>query len=327
MLISPLVDKNYQEKMKIYLGMGIRKMKLMSIIFSLLVYAGCEAPVPEFSGDRSYSYLEKQCSFGPRNPGSDGYNACMKYLIDKLNSSADTVWTQPFTYHDQYRNNFYNLKNIIARFNPDAEMQILLGAHWDTRPWADQEKNEENKKIPIIGANDGASGVAVLLELAGIISKNPPSVGVTLVLFDGEDLGIAGEGESYAQGSLFFSKNLPIPKPDHAIILDMIGDASLHLPIERFSYRTAPRLTLGLWKLAKRLHLTAFDQSLGYSIYDDHVPLNKFAGISAVDIIDFNYPDPYTNYWHTLQDISEHCSPSSLEQVGTLLVHHIYGIE
>ncbi|MCH7612312.1 MAG: M28 family peptidase [Candidatus Marinimicrobia bacterium] len=305
----------------------IKMIKFTLVLFGLLVNAGCENSVPEFSGDRAFMYLEKQCSFGPRNPGSDGYYACMNYLIDELNSKADTVWTQTFTYVDPYRDDKYNLSNIIARFNPNADKQILLGAHWDTRPWADKELKSEDRNKPIIGANDGASGVAVLLALAEVFHNHDLTVGITLVLFDGEDLGMSGESESYAQGSVFFSKNLPIPKPDYAIILDMVGDTYLHFPIERFSYQQAPKLVRSLWKLANRLNLPAFDQSLGYSIYDDHVPLWKYAGIPAVDIIDFDYPNRYSNYWHTHQDLPDKCSPSSLEQVGTLLVHHIYGIE
>ncbi|MFQ6678188.1 MAG: M28 family peptidase [Fidelibacterota bacterium] len=301
--------------------------KLTLTIFGLLVTAGCKNSIPEFSGDKAFVYLEKQCSFGPRNPGSDGYHSCKDYLIDQLKLKADTVWTQPFTYIDPYRDGEYNLSNIIARFNPDAEKQILLGAHWDTRPWADQESNLGDQIKPIIGANDGASGVAVLLALAEVFQNHDLKVGITLVLFDGEDLGMSGESESYAQGSLYFSKNLPIPKPEYAIVLDMVGDTYLHLPIERISYSQAPKLTRRIWKLANRLNLPAFDQSLGYSIYDDHVPLWKYAGIPAVDIIDFDYPNRFSNYWHTNQDIPENCSPSSLEQVGTLLVHHIYGIE
>lgn len=301
--------------------------KFTLALFGLLVNAGCENSVPEFSGDRAFMYLEKQCSFGPRNPGSEGYHDCMNYLIDELNSKADTVWTQTFMYVDPYRDNEYNLFNIIARFNPNAEKQILLGAHWDTRPWADKELESEYRNKPIIGANDGASGVAVLLALAEVFQNHDLTVGITLVLFDGEDLGMSGESDSYAQGSLYFSKNLPIPKPDYAIILDMVGDTHLHFPIERFSYQQAPKLVRSLWKLANRLNLPAFDQSLGYSIYDDHVPLWKYAGIPAVDIIDFDYPNRYSNYWHTHQDLPDKCSPSSLEQVGTLLVHHIYGIE
>ena len=244
-----------------------------------------------------------------------------------MQSTADTVWIQPFNYNDPYRGDNYNLQNIIARFNLNAEKQILLGAHWDTRPWSDQETELTNQNKPLLGANDGASGVAVLLEIAHILKEKPSETGVTIIFFDGEDLGMSGEDRSYAQGSQFFAKNLPIPKPDHAIIIDMIGDKNLHLPIERLSYRNAPRLTRKLWKLANKLNLPAFDQTLGYSIFDDHVPLWEFAKIQSIDIIDFDYPNKRDNYWHTQEDTPDKCSPVSLAQVGTLLTNHIYGIE
>ncbi len=293
----------------------------------MLVSIGCGKKVPEFSGKNAFQYLEKQCSFGPRNPGSKGYKDCLSYLLQQMQSTADTVWIQPFNYNDPHRGDNYNLQNIIARFNLNAEKQILLGAHWDTRPWSDQETELTNQNKPLLGANDGASGVAVLLEIAHILKEKPSETGVTIIFFDGEDLGMSGEDRSYAQGSQFFAKNLPIPKPDHAIIIDMIGDKNLHLPIERLSYRNAPRLTRKLWKLANKLNLPAFDQTLGYSIFDDHVPLWEFAKIQSIDIIDFDYPNKRDNYWHTQEDTPDKCSPVSLAQVGTLLTNHIYGIE
>jgi len=237
------------------------------------------------------------------------------------------VITQPFTYNDAIRGGHYELENIIGLFNEDAEKLILLGAHWDTRPWADKEVNEQKKSTPIVGANDGASGVAVLLELTKMFNDSPPPVGVAIVLFDGEDLGSSGENKTYAQGSQFFAKNLPIKKPEYGIILDMVGDRNLHLPIERYSYRNAPELSRKLWKEANQLGLNAFDQTLGYMLYDDHVPLFDYAGIPAVDIIDFDYPNAYSNYWHTTEDTPDKCSPESLDQVGTLILNHIYGIE
>ena len=302
-------------------------MKTILITLTMLVSTGCGNSVPEFSGENAFEYLEKQCSFGPRNPGSIGYKECLTFLFQELEASADTVWTQPFTYEDLHRSGSYDLQNIIARFNPNAEKQILLGAHWDTRPWSDKESDIDNQDKPLLGANDGASGVAVLLEIARELKTNPTETGVTIVFFDGEDLGLSGENRSYAQGSQYFAKNLPIPKPDHAIILDMVGDKHLHLPIERLSYRHAPRLAREIWKLANKLNLPAFDQSLGYTIFDDHVPLWEFAEIPAIDIIDFDYPNKFDNYWHTQEDTPDKCSPASLEQVGTLLTHHIYGIE
>ena len=289
------------------------------------VLSSCNNAVPKFDKGNAFRYLVEQCEFGPRNPNSIGYKQCLDYLQKTLAGFADTIFLQPFVLDDLVNEESYDLTNIIARFKVDEPEQLLIGAHWDTRPWADEDPDPEKRNDPIIGANDGASGVAVVLELARILNASPPPIGVTLVLFDGEDMGRSGIPKSYAQGSLAFAKDLPIEKPDEAIILDMIGDAELHIPIERFSYQQNRQLVKKLWGLAKVLSLDAFESRIVYTIYDDHVPLWAEAKIPAVDIIDFDYPNSHANYWHTTQDLPENCSAESLEQVGTLLVHYIYG--
>ena len=289
------------------------------------VLSSCNNAVPKFDKGNAFRYLVEQCEFGPRNPNSIGYKQCLDYLQKTLAGFADTIFLQPFVLDDLVNEESYDLTNIIARFKVDEPEQILIGAHWDTRPWADEDPEPEKRNDPIVGANDGASGVAVVLELARILNVSPPPIGVTLVLFDGEDMGRPGIPKSYAQGSLAFAKDLPIEKPDEAIILDMIGDAELHIPIERFSYQQNRQLVKKLWGLAKVLNLGAFESRIVHTIYDDHVPLWAEAKIPAVDIIDFNYPNSHANYWHTTQDLPENCSAESLGQVGTLLVHYIYG--
>jgi len=301
------------------------QIKIILTISTIIVLSSCNNAVPKFDKGNAFRYLVEQCEFGPRNPGSNGYKQCLDYLQKTLVGFADTVLLQPFVLDDLVDEKSYDLTNIIARFKVDEPEQLLIGAHWDTRPWADEDPVPEKRNDPIIGANDGASGVAVILELARILNASPPPIGITLVLFDGEDMGRSGTPKSYAQGSLAFAKDLPIEKPDEAIILDMIGDAELHIPIERYSYQQNRQLVKKLWSLAKVLSLDAFESRIEYSIYDDHVPLWTEAKIPAVDIIDFNYPNSYTNYWHTTQDLPEHCSAESLGQVGTLLVHYIYG--
>ncbi len=296
-------------------------------LFLTLIFLGCQSNVPRFDEDHAFSYLVAQCDFGPRNPGSDGYYACLDYLITELDQSANEIILQDFSYQERRYNKQYNLENIIARFNPDSEFQTVISAHWDTRPWADQEDLRQDRNQPIIGANDGASGVAILLELAKIMGENPPPIGVNLVFFDGEDLGVPGENETYCQGSRFFAKNLPIPRPDEAINLDMVGDKQLVLPIERYSLEYHPKLVRHLWDRAKDMGLDAFIGRVDYAIYDDHVRLNEIAGIPSIDIIDFKYPNSYTNFWHTLNDIPENCSEESLGQVGALMVDYIYNRE
>jgi len=301
------------------------QINIILTISTIIVLSSCNNAVPNFDKGNAFRYLVEQCEFGPRNPGSNGYKQCFDYLQNTLSGFADTVLLQPFVLDDLVDKKSYDLTNIIARFKMDEPEQLLIGAHWDTRPWADEDPVPEKRNDPIIGANDGASGVAVILELARILNASPPPIGITLVLFDGEDMGRSGTPKSYAQGSLAFAKDLPIEKPDEAIILDMIGDAELHIPIERYSYQQNRQLVKKLWSLAKGLSLDAFESRIEYSIYDDHVPLWAEAKIPAVDIIDFNYPNSYTNYWHTTQDLPEHCSAESLGQIGTLLVHYIYG--
>lgn len=296
-------------------------------LFLTLIFLGCQSNVPRFDESHAFSYLVAQCDFGPRNPGSDGYYACLDYLITELDQSANEIILQDFSYQERRYNKQYNLENIIARFNPDSEFQTVISAHWDTRPWADQEDLRQDRDQPIIGANDGASGVAILLELAKIMGENPPPIGVNLVFFDGEDLGVPGENNTYCQGSRFFAKNLPIPRPDEAINLDMVGDKQLVLPIERYSLEYHPKLVRHLWDRAKEMGLDAFIGRVDYAIYDDHIPLNEIAGIPSIDIIDFKYPNSYANFWHTMNDIPENCSEESLGQVGDLMVDYIYNRE
>ncbi len=301
-------------------------MKTSIFVLSMIFIFSCQTNEIQFDEDSAFNWLEKQCEFGPRNPGSQGYFDCKDFLIQNLNGYSDTVFIQNFTYTELRENNTYDLSNIIAEFIIDSEKHILLGAHWDTRPWADQDLNPSNRFTPILGANDGASGVAVLMELAKMFNSDPPPVNISIVLFDGEDMGIEGIPNSYAKGSQYFAKNLPIKKPDFGIIIDLIGDRILEIPIERNSYRVAPNLINELWDLAEKLELPAFQNRLGYEIYDDHIPLWEFAGIPTIDLIDFNYPNQKVNYWHTLNDIPQNCSPESLDQVGQLLTNYIYSL-
>ena len=311
--------------MKDYLSLRFSIFSPISmIIVSSILVVGCTVSVPDFSGESAFHYLEKQCSFGPRNPGSSGHEQCEEYLIHTLSEFADTVFSQPFLQSIPGKSDTLEMTNIVGIFFGSGTKSLLLGAHWDTRPTADHDVNPERRNKPILGANDGASGVAVLLETARILTQNPHDETIYIVFFDAEDLGIEGNPRSYALGAQHFAKNLPIPKPDNAIILDMVGDAELHLPIERNSYVHNPTLVKILWTLADELELEAFDKQLKYEIYDDHVPLWEEAQIPAIDIIDFNYPNRWSNFWHTHEDIPIHCSAESLNQVGTLLIHYIF---
>jgi glutaminyl-peptide cyclotransferase len=267
-----------------------------------------------FDEARAFLDLEVQTAFGPRNPGSPGHDQCRDYLVRELTTWADTVWTQPFSYTSRDTRATLSLTNIIARFSPTQHKRVLLCAHWDTRPFADRDSDPANRQTPILGANDGASGVAILLEVARSLYQDPVDVGVDLVLFDGEDYGREGEIADYLIGSKYFAKNMPAPLPQFAVLLDMVGDRDLHFPIEDYSQRYAHNAVEKIWKAADRQKAAAFTRAAGSAIMDDHTSLIE-AGIPAVDIIDFDYP-----YWHTLGDVPERCSPQSLGQVGRTLL-------
>ena len=279
--------------------------------------------IPAFSGERAFSYLLKQTSFGPRNPNSTGHEECKNYLVSTLRGLADDVRIQEFSIMG-YDNENLRLSNIIASFNPAEKTRILLCAHWDTRPRAEHDENIKLRDKPIIGANDAASGVAVLLELASHLHAQRPQVGVDIVLFDGEDYGKETDHSRYLLGSRHFARTKP-PEyvPRFGILLDMVGDAYLELPREMNSFRYAPDIVSMVWATARELGVTQFVDENGDEILDDHVPLNE-AGIKTIDIIDFNYPDQTHKYWHTHQDTPEHCSGESLGAVGTVITHVVY---
>lgn len=282
-----------------------------------------QAPVPSFDGRKAYEYLLAQVNFGPRNPGSMGHAACLRFLQTELTKYADAVNLQSFSARDG-RGNDYRLTNIIASFNLRSTFRILLSAHWDTRPWADQDPNPANHSRPILGANDGASGVAVLLEIARQMKENPPPIGVDIVLFDGEDLGSSGSVEHFALGSKYFAANRPVDfQPRFGINIDMIGDKQLLIEREINSDRYAPDVNDLVFGIAKELGLSQFASRSGEEIYDDHLPLND-VGIRTINLIDFNYPDHSNRYWHTLEDTADKCSAESLEAVGKVLLQVIY---
>ena len=301
--------------------------KMRFILMAIIVF-GCSqqqsVEVPRFSGVKAFQYLEKQCEFGPRNPGSTGHKEFANYLENFLKERFDNILIQEFEYIEPVTESLRKGKNFIVQFNQDAKYRLLIGAHWDTRAISDQDKNIEHKTLPVLGANDGRSGTAILMTLYDMFTADEPPIGIDLVFFDAEDVGRSFEGNTFAVGSEFFSKNLPIKKPDFAIIVDMVGDKQLNLPIERFSYNIAPKKVKEIWDMAEDLSLNAFEKRIVEEIYDDHVPLWENAQIPAIDIIDFKYPNLFYNHWHTQQDIPENCSPKSLEQVGTLLLNYIY---
>ncbi len=296
----------------------MKKANILTVVILLWISAG----FAQFNGQRAFAYLEKQVAFGPRNPGSKGHARCLEFLEKELRRFADSVRLQPFAFADAFTGQQFTLTNIIASFNPIAQKRIFFAAHWDTRPRADYD-TKANRDKPIPGANDGASGVAVLLEMARQLKQNPPGIGVDLIFFDGEDYGREGHLEDYFLGSRYFAKHARNYRPAFGVLLDMVGDATLTLPKEGYSYRYLPQVVDKVWNIARELGYTEFEDRVGNFIEDDHVILIKH-GIPCIDVIDFSYPDPSRNYWHTLQDTPDKCSAQSLQTVGDVMMTLIY---
>lgn len=293
-------------------------------VFAVVVVAAGAIPtarattsstLPSFDGQRAFADLVRQCDFGPRVPGTDAHEQCGAWLVQTLSTCADTVERQHFS--AKVGEQQLPLHNIVATFNPGGSPQVLLCAHWDTRPTADCDPNPENRKTPISGANDGASGVAVLLEIARALKSSPPQQRVTLVLFDGEDYG-PGTKDMFL-GSRYYAGKFSGPKVDWAVLLDMVGDRDLKLPQESISLAHAPEVVKRVWRAAEQARAEAFVDRPGPAIMDDHVFLLE-RGIPCIDVIDFEYP-----YWHTLADTPDKCAPDSLEQVGRTILAALVG--
>jgi len=270
-----------------------------------------------FDAENSFKILEAQCELGPRFPGSDGIQLCREYIINSLDGLGIKTELQEFraTPNSVERSGV----NILASIYPERSRRILLAAHYDTRPWADKENDPALHNQPILGANDGASGVAVLLEIARVASlKAPVEFGVDFVFFDLEDSGSYGNNESWCLGSSYYAQNYSGDKPEKAIVIDMIGDKDLSINMEYYSYHNSPGLVREVWEAANFYGFSQYNTKITNAIYDDHYPL-IIAGFEAIDIIDFDYPQ-----WHTLEDTPENCSATSLQAVGQTLLKVIY---
>ncbi|MBL1215386.1 MAG: M28 family peptidase [Ignavibacteriae bacterium] len=283
---------------------------------------------PIFDADNAFAMIKKQTDFGPRNPNSEGHKNTLAFLSSKLNQYADEVILQNFEYPG-YDGEKLSLTNIIGKFNPEKENRILLCAHWDTRPWADEEKDPQMQSIPIIGANDGASGVAVLLETARIISENKLNYGLDIIFFDGEDYGKANDLLNFCLGSKYFSASVKQnDKPIFAILLDLVGDKNAQFKKELYSVQYAPDIVELVWNTAKFVNAAKFINTVGNPIYDDHVPLNS-SGIKSINIVDVDYVGHNTtnrNYWHTHADSIDKIGIETLQQVGNVIVKLLYSI-
>lgn len=277
-----------------------------------------------FSADSAYSYTAGQVSFGPRVPGSKAHSECGDWLARKLKATGAEVSEQKTTL-TTFDGVKIPMRNIIARLNPESDNRILLLAHWDSRPWADRDPDASNHQTPIAGANDGASGVGVLLELARVIGADSIATGVDILLCDAEDWGTEDNDESWAMGARYFAGNPPESgyMPKAAILLDMVGAPDATFMREYFSQQADPALADEIWAIGHSLgYGDMFINRIGSAVNDDHVELIK-AGIPAIDIIDYREGQGFFPGWHTTSDNIDAISASTLGAVGKVLETYI----
>ncbi|TWT46795.1 M28 family peptidase [Botrimarina hoheduenensis] len=272
---------------------------------------------------RAKRYLEEVCALGNRMSGSPGMRAQQELLISHFEPHADQVERQTFKVRNPLGGPAVEMANLIVRWRPEATDRVLLCAHYDTRPLPDRDPNPMARRNGrFIGANDGGSGVAVLMELAHQLAEYEGPLGVDVVLFDGEELVYVDDRDPYFLGSRYFAQDYAKRKPQRGsgawsyragILLDMVGDADLQIYQERFSYRnlTTRPLVMQVWATAQRLGVAEFYPRVRHEVRDDHLALQRFGGIPAIDLIDFDYPA-----WHTEADVPMNCSGDSLAKVG-----------
>lgn len=316
-------------------------------LLGLLILAGCgestkeqsqtieEKPiimVPNFNEDSALAFVQKQVEFGPRVPNSPEHVATGDYLIEQLKAYGGEVKVQAFE-AESFDGINLSLRNIMGSFNPAATKRVLLAAHWDTRPFAD--KDPENPSKPLDGANDGASGVGVLLEVARIIGGNNPNVGVDILFFDGEDWGekdgeserlIQGIDSWWALGSQYWSKNKGNYSAYYGILLDMVGAKGSEFHIEGYSNKFAPKVVKNIWDKASEIgYGSYFIHKVQDGINDDHLYVNVHAKIPMVDIVHYDPAHGYFgDYHHTQKDNMEIIDKRTLKAVGQTILHVLY---
>lgn len=290
-----------------------------------------EVNAPRFDRDSAYAFVEKQVSFGPRVPNTAAHTACKDWYVERFRSYGAEVIEQSFQ-PKAYTGIVLQAVNVIARYNPSAPQRIVLAAHWDSRPFADSPINTERTKDPVMGADDGASGVGVLLEVARQLQAQPlQNIGIDIVLFDAEDYGEMGgnNDKSWGLGSQYWSRNLHVPANQfkYGILLDMVGAKGARFAREQVSMQYAPQVMDKVWKLAQNLgYGNYFVDEDGGAVTDDHYFVNTIAGIPMIDII--NRPTTtetgFGAYWHTHDDDMDVIDARTLRAVGQVLLELIY---
>ncbi len=287
-------------------------------------------PVPVFDADSAMDILKAQVEFGPRVPNTSAHKACAEYLIRELKK-----WTSGVIVQDAnvvaYTGEGLKIRNIMGQIHPNRTDRIMLFAHWDSRPFAD--RGNPGKGKPVLGADDGASGVAVLLEIARAIARDSsggPAPGIDIVLFDAEDFGDAGGApETYCLGSQYWAKNRPLPiSPRYGILLDMVGAKDAVFYQEGASVTFAPHVVQKVWSAAHKLGYGNYFKmaQLNGPITDDHYFINTLANIPSIDIINYDPTRPmgFPGHWHTENDNLENIDPATLKAVGQTILQVLY---
>lgn len=294
---------------------------MLRLSFLATILAGCQsAPPPrEFDGQAALAYARTQVEFGPRVPGTAAHLQTAAWIDSVLRTRTDSVVVQAWVHVTQDGDSL-QMRNLLGRFNPGAARRILFAAHWDTRPRADSDTGVAATR-PIPGANDGASGVAVLLAIADALAAKAPDVGVDLLFIDGEDYGFFPDTDVLI-GSKYYAANLVGGKPEYGVLLDMVGGRGSVFRKEGYSVTAAPTVVDHVWNTAARIgHGSYFLNENGGSITDDHIPLQQ-AGIRMIDVIaDFGYGEGYSfPYWHSGQDSIDKLSAETLAAVGDVMM-------
>jgi peptidase M28-like protein len=284
-----------------------------SLVLLLLVASCREAPKPrEFDGPASFRYIETQVAFGPRIPGTEAHAKMATWLDSMLRPRADTLIVQNWD-HVTAKGDTLSLTNYIVRFNPAATKRLLFLAHWDSRPTADAPLSPDSSKA-VLGANDGGSGVALILGVADALKRHPTTLGVDLLFDDGEDYGDFNTKppSDVLIGARYYAAHQPSgPQPLYAVLWDLVADKDLQIYQEGNSVIGAPEVVERVWETAKEVgHAGYFIASPKHNLIDDHLELQK-AGIRAIDVVDFDYPS-----WHTPFDTIDKVSAASLQIVG-----------
>ncbi len=289
---------------------------------------------PDFNADSAYIYLQEQCDFGPRTMNSTAHDKCEKWIIQKFEQYGCKVTTQKATLNG-YDGTPLRSTNIMASYNPEATTRIMFCAHWDCRPWADNDPDSTNWHKPIIAANDAASGVGVMIELARILKGSGLELGVDFVCFDAEDYGtpqwFEGEdpGDTWALGAQYFANNLPEGyAPRYGILLDMVGGVGAKFYREGMSMQYAPAIVKKVWNAARQVgYGSYFPKADGGMITDDHIPVNQTANIPCIDVIPY-YPDcaqsSFGPTWHTIADNMDNIDKNTLKAVGQTMVQVLF---